>query len=427
MSHMSKKGLRLSILLAGVIGLGGGCRSLAAAPESVHTPPPHVPAERNSPSGVVPASASEPVPVPVTAPVPVATPASPKPDDDSGFDLSDLDPANIYKEIKKTAGFGPDKEIARKLMKEGESLFKEGDALLRRQQKGASVEKFKAAAGKFKSAATRWPDSTLEEDAMFMLGESRFFADQYPDAHDSYGELLEKYKNSRYLDTIMAREFSIGRYWEQVHAKNPLWPVVPNLADGKRPTFDTFGNALEAYQRVRQYDSTGPLADDSIMATANAHFNKGHFEEAAYNYDLLRTEYAASEHQAKAHLLGIQAKMRVYQGADYDAGPLSDAGEIAEQSLAQFHAKLGSERARVVETRNKIVEEKAARDWAMAQYYDNKSCFGAARYYYLAIVKDYPQTQHARRAQKRIEEIKNKPDTPPKRFQWLTNIFPADE
>ena len=80
---------------------------------------------------------------------------------------------------------------------------------------------------------------------------------------------------------MAAREFAIGRYWEQVYDAKPTWPTTPNLTDNSLPMFDTFSYAVQAYERVRQYDPTGPLADASLMALGNAYFRHGQFEEAA--------------------------------------------------------------------------------------------------------------------------------------------------
>ena len=207
--------------------------------------------------------------------------------------------------MKNAAGYGPDEKIA--------AGCREG-----RRRRCSATKKYKEAAAKFATAADRWPDSPLEEDALFLQGESEFFADQYPKAHDTYGGLLKKYANTRHLDAVVRREFAIGRYWEQLYDSHPTWPIAPNVTDNSRPLFDTFGYAVQAYERVRQYDPTGPLADASLMALGNAYFRRGQYEEAAHNYDLLRKEYPNSKHQMKAHLLGLQAHMRKYQGTYYD-------------------------------------------------------------------------------------------------------------
>ena len=191
--------------------------------------------------------------------------------------------------MKKATGYGPNEGIARTAFKEGQELF---------QQK-----KFAEAAEKFKTAADRWPDTPLEEDALFMLGESQFFSDQYSKAHDTYGLLLKKYNNSRHLDVAVQREFALGRYWEQLddyqHAWSQSRPILPTTAG---PCSIPSATAIQAYQNVRMYDPTGPLADDSLMATAIAYFRRGQFENAALDFDLLRKEYPNSEHQkARSH------------------------------------------------------------------------------------------------------------------------------
>ena len=92
--------------------------------------------------------------------------------------------------------------------------MQEGQALFR-------AKKYKEAGAKFATAADRWPDTPLEEDALFLQGESEFFSDQYPKAHDTYGGLLKKYTNTRHLDVVVRREFAMGRYWEQLVRRQP--------------------------------------------------------------------------------------------------------------------------------------------------------------------------------------------------------------
>ena len=247
---------------------------------------------------------------------------------------------------------------------------------------------------------------------MFLQAESEFFADQYPKAHDTYGGLLKKYVNTRHLDTVVQREFALGRYWEQLQDASPQWVIQPNFSDGSRPMFDTFGYAIQAYERVRTYDPTGPLANHALMAMADAYFRRGQFEDASYNYDLLCKEYANSPHQLKAHLLNLQAKMRVYQGAAYDGTPLKEAKKVADETLKQFGDKLGPERQRVVEARVQILEEMANRDFQRGQYYEQHKYYGAARYYYKIVIDNHPSTQMAKQARAQYDKLRNLPDQP---------------
>ncbi len=120
-----------------------------------------------------------------------------------------LSPENWGKTFKKSIGMGPNERIARDAFADGQKLLSE--------------KKYDAAAKKFGKAADRWPDSALEEDAMFLEAESYFFADRYSKADDEYGELLKKYPNTRYLNKSTARQFSIARYWQDMDKAHPHW------------------------------------------------------------------------------------------------------------------------------------------------------------------------------------------------------------
>ena len=362
---------------------------LVPGPSSSAGPPPAIPAALPPPpSGAISISA-----------------VKLKEEEKKGFELSDLAPENIYKNMKKAAGYGPDEKIAKATMEEGKALF--------------TAKKYKEAGAKFATAADRWPDSPLEEDALFLEGESEFFSDQYPKAHDTFGGLLKKYSNTRHLDTVMRREFAIGIFWEQQYTAKPTWPVTPNVTEKSRPMFDTFGYAVQAYERIRMYDPQGPLAAASLMALGNAYFLRGQWGDAAENYGLLCKEYPNSEHQLNAHLFGLQANMRRYQGTAYDETPLKDSGKLADATLSQFGDKLGSERERVLRARAQIREEKANRDFTRAEYYEGRHCYGAARLYYKSVVDEFPGTDYAKKSQSQLDKIRDKPDEPPGLFRSL--------
>lgn len=349
-------------------------------------------------------------------------------DEDDGFDLEDLAPENVFNSAKKALGYGPNEGVARSLYKEGEALFREAEALRQQKKDRAAVAKFEDAAAKFKAASKRAPESPVQEDALFRLGDSYFFSDQYPKAQEAFEKLLEAYDNTRYLDTVSRRLFAIGRYWDQLDEREGSWRLVPNLTDRQRPTLDTWGKAINAYQSIRVSDPTGPLADDAVMATANAYFRRGRFEDAAYHYDLLRKNYPDSQHQAKAHLLALQAKLHSYQGENYDGTPLKEAGKVAVNAHRQFRGELDAEEeTRVAEAIQQIREEQAERDWAMADYYERKRAYDSAAFYYQEILKEYPKTQVAQRARKRLAEIKSQSGGDSSRLKWLSDLIPGGQ
>ena len=425
MSRTKLDVLRIAAVLAGFAVAAAGCNSLPKSDGTSLRSQRGDSSGRHSPSGEASASTSQSgnevqqasidrsVPPEVSDDAVVAAVVESAAEEDDGFSLEDLDPANVYRATRDALGYGPDEGIAKELFQEAENL--------------ARAKEHKAAGKKFLAAAKRWPDSSLEEDALFLAGENFFAADEYPDAHRAYQKLLKGHDYTHYMDDVTKRLFAMARYWEESAKRDPSFRSPVNLTDDTRPWTDTEGHALKAYDDIRMYDPTGPLADDAVMATANLYFVRGRYEDAARHYDLIRTEYPKSAFQMKAHLLGIESWQRIYQGGYYDAGPLNKAAEVADQALIQFGPELGEDRPRVIEAKNKIVEEKASRDLIIAQYYDKRERFGAARVYYNSIVEEYPQTAAAAEARRRLTEIQDKPDKPKNRFAWFTDMFEREK
>ena len=318
-------------------------------------------------------------------------------------------PENIGKTMKKAVGLGPNQKIGTGYFDEAEKLF--------------AAKQYDKAAKKFASAADRWPNSNLEEDAMFLEAESYFFADRYSKANDEYGELLKKYPNTRHLDATTARQFAIGRYWQQMDQAHHRWTLVMNMTDKTQPLFDTPGHASNAFDSVRINDPRGPLADSAAMASGNMAFNRHRYEDADYYYNIVRTDYPKSKYQLQAHLLGVQCKLLKYQGPGYNSKPLEEANQLIDQTLAQFPSELGEERDRLVKAKAEVKAQMATRDIQLAQYWDKGDHYGAARIYYAQVIKDYPQTPFAEQAKTRLAALEGKPNEPPSRLAFLTDRF----
>jgi outer membrane protein assembly factor BamD (BamD/ComL family) len=330
--------------------------------------------------------------------------------DDMGL-IPELDPQVQISKMKTAVGLGPNEAIARKDYAEGYKLFTE--------------KKYGAAAEKFKAAVDRGPHSAIEQDAMFMLAESYFYDDRYIKARDAYDALVKEHTNTRYMDKVIDHEWAIARYWEQYEQKHPDWPATPNGWDKTRPWFDTIGHAIKTYDSIRLNDPTGPRADDAIMATANIYFSRGRYDDADYHYTLLRKEYPRSELQFEAHLLGLQAKLRKYQGENYDGTPLEEAKVLVKSLNSQFGTRLSpEEKQRLTIVSAQLNKEVATRDYRMAGYYDRKKDYGAAKHYYAAVIEKYPDTELSQKSKDRVAELKGLPDDPAKPLGFLVDLLP---
>lgn len=331
--------------------------------------------------------------------------------------------AKIKESTKALVGKGYSPDKARERYAEATNQYLQA----MRTQDDERIDLLLSAADDFTNAAERWPDSALEQDALFMAGESYFFADRYPKANDVYEELLKKYPNSKYLDMVDARRFSTAQYWLDMHKESPqsFWSF--NFFDKKRPMRDSFGHAVRIYDRIRIDDPTGKLADDATLAAGNAYFASANYLDADNFYTDLRKTFPSSEHQFRAHLLGLKAKLLTYEGPDYSGDPLDDAEKLTKQIRRQFPREASQEREYLARAYAEVRYKKAEREWNMAKYYDRRGEYGAARYHYSLLDRDYDSTPLAERARGRLAEIAGEPDVPPQRLAWVVDMFPEED
>jgi outer membrane protein assembly factor BamD (BamD/ComL family) len=318
-------------------------------------------------------------------------------------------PENVKKNFMKAIGKGPDEGVAKKAYEDGDEFFRQ--------------KQFAKAAAKYKEAGKRWPDSPLEEDSLFMQGESHFFDDRYSKSSDAYTELLKKYEGTRYLDKVTTRQFAIARYWDDVGREGHNYRM--NFTDKTKPFWDPTGNAIALYEAIKVNNPYSPLADDALMAAGNSYFLKERFEDADYHYNLVRTDphFSNSEHQAQAHILGLRAKLRSYQGPEYEEAPLKEAEELVKTTLLQFGNQLPGERERLIQAQKAIRAQKAEREWANGEYYYRRKYYRAAKMHYETLIKEFPDTRLAQLAEERIIEVKDKRPEPVNHFSWVGKIF----
>jgi len=324
-----------------------------------------------------------------------------------------------------------DHSLARRLIGEAEQRYNRAAELRRdavsREQLQQAGALYLEAAGLYEWAAENWSDSALQEDARYMAGECYFFIDYYDKANESYEKMLEDYPNSRYMDIVQQRRFSMADFWLKDAEKNPRPFLFFNFTNESFPLRDNLEEAIRVFDKIRLQDPTGKIADDATMIAALALIKKEEYERADTFLTDLRRTFAGSEHQFMAHYLGIHTKLRSYQGAWYSGIVLDEAEKLVQRIRRQFPLKEKEHRQEINRMHAEIRFRKAEREWAMAQFYDHRNEIGAARIYYTSVLHGYPDTPFAERAIGRLKEVENMPAKPPQYLTWLVNLFPVEE
>ena len=321
------------------------------------------------------------------------------------------------------AGYGPNRDKAHKLFAEAETEYKRGA-----EQTGqARTAAFNSAAVKFAQAAESWPDTALQQDALFYAGEAYFFTDQYTKANESYEKLVKAFPNNRHMDVVDQRRFTIAKWWLDETDKAPEQWWMLNLTDQTRPWRDTRGHALRVFDRIRVDDPTGRLADDATLAAGNAKFQRGDYVRADEFYSDLRKNYPNSEHQFNAHFLGLKAKLLSYQGSSYAGQSLEDAEKLVKQIRRQFPRDYEQEREFVDRAWAEIRYKSAEREYDRGAYYERRGENRAASMYYQTVVEKFADTPLAQKSEDRLAAIQGRPAVPVQQAPWLVQLFPEPD
>ncbi|WP_164102391.1 tetratricopeptide repeat protein [Candidatus Laterigemmans baculatus] len=343
--------------------------------------------------------------------------ASASRDDESGFSRGLQSTARIL------TGKRPiDRERAVALYREADAMFRRASELPREE----AQEVFAEAAPIFKRAAEMNPDSALEQDALFLAGESYFFSDQLTKAEDAFVQLQKQHPRNRHSDRVASRLFAIAQYWiETAKAPNPsLMPI--NFTDPSRPYLDASGHGIRVLDQMRYDDPTGRLADDATMAAAVEHFRKGNYLEADQFLADLRETYPDSDHQFNAHLLGLRCKLEMYAGSAYSGLVLDEGEELIKRMRQLFpqESRSAEHGEMIAKAAAEIEFYQAEKLWERARYREKQGHYGGASYYHQELLEKYPNTPFAEQAREHLVANADRPQTPPQRLAFLAKLFP---
>lgn len=319
---------------------------------------------------------------------------------------------------------GQDKERAQRHYDRGQQRYQQGIATLESNPESNEHQAvFSEAANDFRIAAANWPDSVIEEDSLYFEGESYFFADRYVQSNRAFEKLIARYSGTKHLDLAESRRYAIAIYWLQLAETGTGFAVN----DPKRPKIGLAKEARRVLHRIRIDDPTGKLADDATLTLAKAFMRANRFYEAADTLEDLRKNYPGSKYQFDAHMLELEARLKSYQGKDYDDTPLVKSDEILHSIVRQF-PKRSKENLEYLEQQSSSIQSMMAeRDYSMGEYYESKGENLAATFHYNKLKDRIDGSPVLDQIDERIAALEKKPARPAQPAPWLVNMFPDPE
>jgi outer membrane protein assembly factor BamD (BamD/ComL family) len=278
--------------------------------------------------------------------------------------------------------------------------------------------KFEEAETQFAKIAKDRKGTTWGENAQFYLAESQFQRKKYVTAHDSYEKLNADYPATAYKDKLTKREYELAQIWlAQSDPQAPAEKKLPWTArfDGRLPFIDTQGSGLRALEHVQHNHPDGPLAEQAAIEYADFHMKHQDYESAAMYYDQYISEYSGkkTEHLQYAQLSAIDARMKAYQGPDYDSSGLEKARQLVSQTMNAFPERQASFE-KLYLTLDHINEAQAEKTFQTGMYYKKIKKVASAEYYLGKIPQRWPNSPWAVKAKTELAELAKLPRKPSK-------------
>lgn len=306
-----------------------------------------------------------------------------------------------------------------------DELFRQASTM----PKDERAKVFKKAGKLFDDAAQEARGMALEQDALFMQGESFFFANDLIQSRDAFQQLQKEYPRNRHTDRAAARLFSISQYWlDYAQAAGDGW-YKTNLFDKSRPLSNLDANAIRVLDQIRYDDPTGKLADDATMAAAVQHIRNGNFQSADEFLTDLRTTFTDSEHQFLAHMLGIRCKLSLYSGPKYGDLLLQEADELVQQTRKRFPVELREQKYadELAKSAAEVEFRKAEKLAYRARFRQKQRQYGSAASLYQELLTLHPNVPQADEAREALAKIGPLPASPGRPLMFMTKVFPSSK
>jgi outer membrane protein assembly factor BamD (BamD/ComL family) len=321
---------------------------------------------------------------------------------------------SLWTKTKRRFGFDTEEPTVASTFQKERTIDRETNEEFLKAEDLFRKEDYEGAQKAFKSLARKFKDKAVEEDILFMLAESQFKLDMLPKAQDTYHKLLMKYPNTRYMPQAVQRSYDIAYYWledSRLRAEGKSgkygFSRYINFLDRTRPVFDAEGRAIETVEVIQQFDPFGPLTDDAVMMAAAQSFISDRYVQAAGYYQQLVADQPQSEHASKAKILAEQAFLRSYRGPQYDSSDLSGAEQMGKAALDTAEQYGDDQRRRLEADLRAIHIERAKRDFISGEDFRKRWLYTSAKFYYTEVVKKYPDTDWARLAKEKLDELKD--------------------
>lgn len=244
-----------------------------------------------------------------------------------------------------------------------------------------------------------YPESTLRPEALFYAAETEVSAeDAEPKtgdlmkAHQWLEEILDGWAGTELADRALRKELIIAEMVLFKGRKQKVWKMFWLSADEESLTI------LDRIIDERARDT--PIAEQALRLKADYHYINGNFEDAELAYARLMRDFPRGRYQKFAMLRAGESALARFPGVEFDDADLLEAEVYLKDFSQKYPQDAGANM--IPQTLSRINDQRAEKDYRVAQYYERVKQIDAATYYYRLVEKDWSATTWAAQARDRL-------------------------
>jgi outer membrane protein assembly factor BamD len=271
-------------------------------------------------------------------------------------------------------------------------------AQLVKAQKLEKEKSFEQAAIAYRMLVKTWPLSPNAAEAQYHYAKCLLEFGEPIKAFKEFQNTIENYPDTPYFNDILQNQYEIGNLFLSGERLR-VWSI---------PTFPSMDKTVEIYETVIK---NGPYSDIAPLAQMKIGFareKQKNYKSAIEAYENLIRKYPNSDLVDDAQFQIGFAYMAASTAADYDQTATRRAITAFQDYLTRYPKSEKIEQAQA--NIDRLRTEQARGLFNIARYYDWKNESTSAMIYYNEVIQKYPESDLARRAKERVEQLSGGPD-----------------
>jgi len=278
-----------------------------------------------------------------------------------------------------------------KVEQEGDADFMMAAAEAKQLVSTGKTNKARKAFAKLKAG---FPQLAGEDFDAYVKAELLYSQRKYIEASNTYDSFTEQFPESPFYQSALQRQYQIATAF---------------LGGQKRTVLKVF--RLSAYEegteimnRIADRAGDAPLARDALQTIAQSDEKRGAWHEAYLAWADVADRWPTGQ-IGKDALLGMARSLEHdYRGPKFDSKVLESSKSYYAEYQERYPDTAGQ--IEVPQTLNRIDEELAEKELAVADYYARTGSFTAANLYYQRIIDDWPTSSAAKSAEQKMAAVR---------------------